>query len=236
MKTPLLACLAIAALNLSACGQSKDPLFDAKVRAYLLAHPEVLEEAFAKLEEKRASEAAVTTQAAVETHRAAIERDPRDFVANPAGRITVTEFFDYRCTYCRVVAPEVMKLISDNPDVRFVFKELPVLSKESHQAAGAALAAGEQSKYLALHNRFYATSNLDAAAIDREVAAAGFDPAVIKARANSPEIQRHLLDNSALASALGINGTPTFIIADKVVIGGDIAAIRAAIESQRKAG
>src|SRR6201999_4233380 len=98
----------------------------------ILEHPEIIEEAAIKLETKKAEEAAAeaqrVSQVLIPRHREAIERDRRDFVANPSGKITVTDFFDYRCGYCRAAAPEVLRLIRENPDVRLVFKEYPILS------------------------------------------------------------------------------------------------------------
>ena len=223
----------LAAVSLAACGKSNDPMFDAKVRAYLLEHPEVIEEAMVKLQEKRASQAVADAQAALPKYRAALERDPRDFVANPSGAITVTEFFDYQCTYCKAAAPEVLKLIADNPDVRFVFKEMPIFGAVSNQASASVLAAGDRT-YLELYKRFFAAEHLDAAGIDQALTQVGLDPVQVKQRAASPEAQRHLLDNHALASALKIEGTPTFVVGDQIIPGADLPALKAAIAGQRK--
>lgn len=234
MKKRLLATIAAIGLAaLAGCGKNNDPIFDAKVRAYLLEHPEVIEEAMGKLQEKRAQQALDAARAALPKHRAALERDPRDFVANPSGAITVTEFYDYQCTYCKAAAPEVLQLIADNPDVRFVFKEMPIFGAVSNQAAASNLAAGDRT-YLELYKRFFAAEHLDAAAIDQALTEVGLNPDYIKQRAASPNPQRHLLDNHTLASALGIEGTPTFVIGDQVIPGADIPALKAAIEQQRK--
>jgi protein-disulfide isomerase len=232
-KTAFVLIAAIAAAALVGCGKNNDPIFDAKVRAYLLEHPEVIEEAMVKLQEKRAQEAVSAAQAALPKYRAALERDPRDFVANPSGAITVTEFFDYQCTYCKAAAPEVLKLIADNPDVRFVFKEMPIFGAVSNQASSSVLAAGDRT-YLELYKRFFAAEHLDAAGIDQALTQVGLDPAEIKQRAALPDAQRHLLDNHALASALKIEGTPTFVIGDKIIPGADLPALKAAIAEQRK--
>jgi protein-disulfide isomerase len=234
MKKRLIVLVAAVAITaLAACGKNNDPIFDAKVRAYLLEHPEVIEEAMVKLREKRAQEAVAAARAALPQHRAALERDPRDFVANPSGKVTVTEFFDYQCTYCKAAAPEVVKLIAENPDVRFVFKEMPIFGAVSNQAASSILAAGDNT-YLALYSRFFAAEHLDQARIDKALAESGLDPASVKAKAESADIQRHLLDNHALASALKIEGTPTFVVGDEIIPGADLPALKAAIEQQRK--
>ena len=232
-KRFLVTIAAIAITALAGCGKNNDPVFDAKVRAYLLDHPEVIEEAMAKLQEKRAQAALDTARAALPKHRAALERDPRDFVANPSGAITVTEFYDYQCSYCKAAAPEVLKLIADNPDVRFVFKEMPIFGGVSNQAAASILAAGDRT-YLDLYKRFFAAEHLDAAGIDQALTEVGLNPDHIKQRAASPDSQRHLLDNHTLASALGIEGTPTFVIGDQIIPGADLPAVKAAIEQQRK--
>src|SRR6202000_1390385 len=108
-----------------ACSKS-DQAFDTRVHDYIISHPEVIQEAIAKLQAKQDAEAATQAKAAIAQHRQALERDPRDFVANPGGRITVTEFYDYRCPHCINAAPAVLKIIHDQPDVRFVFKEFPI--------------------------------------------------------------------------------------------------------------
>src|SRR5665213_2141400 len=126
--------LLAASISLTAIGCSRaaeDPAFGAKVRAYLLAHPEVIEEAVARLQDKRQAAADAKVKLALEKNRGALERDPRDFVANPGGKITVTEFYDYRCPHCINAAPTVLSLIHDNPDVRFVFKEMPIFGPTS---------------------------------------------------------------------------------------------------------
>jgi protein-disulfide isomerase len=232
-KTPFVLIAAAAILSLAACGKTNDPIFDAKVRAYLLEHPEVIEEAMVKLQEKRDSQAVAEARAALPKYRASLERDSRDFVANPSGAITVTEFFDYQCTYCKAAAPEVVKLIADNPDVRFVFKEMPIFGAVSNQAASSVLAAGDRT-YLALYSRFFAAQHLDAGSIDQALTDVGLDPAHIKERAATANVQRHLLDNHALASALKIEGTPTFVIGDQIIPGADLPALKAAIARQRK--
>lgn len=224
---------AVAITALAGCGKSHDPLFDAKVRAYLLEHPEVIEEAMTKLQEKRANQAVADARAALPKYRAALERDPRDFVANPSGKVTVTEFFDYQCTYCKAAAPQIIKLIADNPDVRFVFKEMPIFGAVSNLAASSTLAAGDKT-YLALYSRFFAADHLDEAGVDKALRDVGLDPAPIRKRAGTADVQRHLLDNHTLASALKIEGTPTFIVGDEIIPGADLPALKAAIDRQRK--
>lgn len=235
--TPILRALAgiAAALALSGCQKADDAAFGSKVRAYLMAHPEVIREAAIKLAENDRAATAKASTDLVAKHRGQLERDARDFVANPGGKITVVEFFDYRCGYCKAAAPEVVKLIADNPDVRFVFKEFPIFGEVSDTAAKIALTPAGKAKGLALYNLWMAEKALDEPALDRHMTAVGLDPAAVRKAADQPEIARQLLDTRALASALNIEGTPAFIIGDTVIPGADIPALQAAI-TRAKAG
>ena len=227
-------------MGLTAC-QAKtsetpaDKAFGDKVRAYLLTHPEVLIEVSQKLEEKQTAAAAGKAASALKSHRQALERDPRDFVANPNGKVTVTEFFDFRCGYCKLAAPEVIKLIHDNPDVRFVFKDFVIFGPASETAARAALASKDQGKYLEMYGRMMAEKALDAAAVDRILGQAGVDKAKVKALADTPEMTQHIKDTHDLAAALGVDGTPAFFVGDTVVRGADIDALKAAVAKAKKA-
>ncbi|MCR5880589.1 DsbA family protein [Phenylobacterium sp. J367] len=234
MIRPALASVAlVSALALSACEQKPDDAFGQKVRAYLLEHPEVLEEVAMKLNEKKQAEALKASTAAIDKNRAALERDPRDFVANPGGKITVVEFYDYRCSYCKVVAPEITQLIAENPDVRFVFKELPIFGEVSDTAARLALTAPVKAKALDVYGRWMADNGLTEAALDRHLRDVGIDPAQARAAAESPAIAKHIADTQALARALGIQGTPAFIVGDTMIPGADVNALKAAIISAR---
>ncbi|MFZ3007758.1 MAG: DsbA family protein [Phenylobacterium sp.] len=234
MKTPFRAVLALAAiLALSGCQKTADAAFGQKVRAYLLEHPEVIEEAVQKLQEKKIADAANIAKAGMVKHREALERDPRDFVANPNGKITVVEFFDYRCGYCKTSAPEILQIIRDNPDVRFVFKEFPIFGGESTLAAQVALSPAGKAKGLALYQGFMAEKALDSASIDRHLAAVGINPAQARAAGESAAVQKHISETRELAQSLGIEGTPAFIVGDRMVPGADMPALRAAIAAAK---
>jgi protein-disulfide isomerase len=229
MKTQLRAALAVTALlALTGC-QKVDDAFGQQVRAYLLKHPEVLEEALNKLQENKQLAAAKQAKAGLLVHREALENDPRDFVANPGGKITVVEFFDYRCGYCKLSAPEVVKIISENPDVRFVFKEFPIFHGASDLAAKVALTSAGKAKGVELYTAFMADKTLDETAVAKHLTAAGIDPEGAKQAGDTPEIQKQLADTAALASKLGIEGTPAFIVGERLIPGADLQALRAAI-------
>ena len=224
-----LAVAMTAALALSACQKQADAEFGAKVRAYLLEHPEVLEEMALKLREKQTLAAAKASAATVNKYRQQLERDPRDVVINPNGEFTVVEFFDYRCGYCKVVAPEMIKLMQENPDVRFVFKEFPIFGEVSETASRIALTAEGKTKGLQLYKALMEDRGLDEAALDRHMIEVGLDPAAVRKAAASPTITEQLDDVRTLAQALGLQGTPAFIIGDYVIPGADLDAVKAAI-------
>lgn len=223
----LVACAALA-LPLAACQKQEDD-FGQKVRAYLLAHPEVIEEAVVKLQQNKEAAAHEAARASLAKYRDQLERDPRDFVANPNGSITVVEFFDYRCGYCKSSAPEILALIKQNPDIRFVFKEFPIFGDESDEAAKVALTPEGKAKGLDLFRSFMTERSLDNPAIDRHLAAAGLNPAAVRAAAESPQVAKHIADTRALAKALNLEGTPAFIVGDRLIPGADMAALNAAI-------
>jgi protein-disulfide isomerase len=228
--------LAVAGLTLAGCNQAKpDKAFGEKVRAYLLEHPEVLMEASQKLQEKQAAQQAASSQKAIGQYRQAIERDPRDIVINPAGSITVTEFFDYRCGYCRHAAPEIVELVQKNPDIRLVLKDFVIFGRDSEAAARIALGAKDQGKSLELYKALMAENALDAAGALRIAKGLGIDMDRAKAAGESQAVTQHLADTDALAKTLALSGTPAFIVGDTLVPGADINALQLAIEQTRAA-
>lgn len=230
--------LAIVGLTLAGCERldaKPSERFGEKVRAYLLEHPEVLMEATQKLQEKQAAQQAVSSQKAIGEYRQAIERDPRDIVINPAGTITVTEFFDYRCGYCRHAAPEVLGLVQKNSDIRLVLKDFVIFGNDSEAAARIALGAKDQGKSLELHKALMAENALDAAGALRIAKGLGIDMDKAKAVGESQGVTQHLADTEALARTLNLSGTPAFIVGDTLIPGADINALKLAIEQTRAA-
>jgi len=230
MKIALGAALALtAALALAGCRKTNDDAFGQRVHAYLMEHPEVIREAADKLQEKDRAALAKASTDALGKYRSQLERDPRDFVANPDGKLTVVEFFDYRCSYCKLAAPQVLQLIKDNPDVRFVFKEFPIFGDVSDTAAKLALTPQVKARGLQVYQGWMGEKALTEAALDRHLQAAGVDPTAAHKAADDPAIARQILDTRALASGLNLQGTPAFIIGDTLVAGADLPAVRAAI-------
>ena len=225
-----------ACLILAACGQGKPTVAGGEqVRAYMLEHPEVIEEAMTKLQEKRQAAADAELSKVLAASKKDLESDGRDFVAgNPDGKITMVEFFDYRCPYCKVSRPEIAKFLAANKDVRLVMKEYPILSPASEAAARAALGAKAQGKYWPVHEGLMGAQELNGPEIDRILAGAGVDLAKAKAVGTSAAATNQLEDIRALARATGVTGTPAFVIDDVLVPGWDPERIAKAVVDARK--
>lgn len=235
----VLAAVGVLSLGLAACQPAKDDdaAFGARVKAYLMAHPEALHAALDNMQTKddaaqakAYAEADAKAQVLLPALRSALERDPRDFVANPGGRITVTEFYDYRCPHCIDIAPKVVELIQQHPEVRFVFKEMPIFGDTSEHAADAALAAKAQGKdYVGLYTAMMQARPLTDDEIDRLATAHGVSVALMNAPQSLAKDTAQLADVAALAGKLHIVGTPGFVIGDTIIPGEDYDALQAAI-------
>lgn len=230
----LLAAGLVMSLLLAGCGKSPaDAAFDNKVHAYLLEHPEVIREALLKLQERE--DAAQSTQAVKALRDPAIrrqlEQDPRDFVANPKGVVTVTEFYDYRCGHCINAAPKILALIEQHPEVRFVFKEFVIFGPESLYAARAALAVKKAGgDYVGVYRDFMAARALDPEIVDGILRRHGVDPKILKDPAFIKAADAQLNDVRQLAVKVGAAGTPHFIVGDDIVEGEDMESLADAIE------
>jgi len=234
----LLLAAAVLALPSTGCSQesANDRAFGERVRAYLMNHPEVIEEVTNRLAAVRQAAADRQARVAVQQNRASLERDSRDFVANPNGRVTVVEFFDYKCTYCKASAQAVLDLVSKNPDVRFVFKEMPILTETSTHAAEAQLASNRSNgKYLNVFGQLMQERALDDSGVQRILGENGVDPAQIDPNARAAA-QKHIADNKALAKSIGVEGTPAFIVGDRVIAGWIPEDLEAGIAEARRRG
>ena len=208
------------------------------VREYLIEHPEVLIEAQQALQAKRAAQEAEQARQAIEVYRDELLFDPEAPVAgNPDGAITLVEFFDYRCGYCRRVKPTVETLLAENDDLRFVFKEFPILGPESTEAARAALAARNQGNYEAFHWALMeAEGSFDRDHILSVAGSVGLDTERLARDMEEPALDALIERNAALANALGIGGTPAFVIGDRLIGGAlPLEHFRTAIADARQA-
>ena len=187
----------------------------------ILENPEVVMEAVAILQERQARAEADAARAALSDNRDALERDDNaPVLGNPEGDVTVVEFFDYNCPYCRRAGAEVAALIAADPNVRVVYREWPILGEESVVAARAALASREQGLYPAFHEALMGQQiRLDEALVMEVAAEVGLDVERLRADMDAPEVQAHIDASMELARSLGINGTPAFVVADALAPG-----------------
>ena len=210
--------------------------FEALIEQYILEHPDVILESVRKFREREEARVTSEQQANLTSLKQRIQNDPGDPVAgNPDGDVTVVEFFDYRCSYCKASLEMVMALIREDPNVRVVFKEFPILSPESSRAAKAALAAERQGQYLNLHYAMMSSrGQFDDQQIFDIAAEIGLDIDQLAADLELPEISVQLERNKALARSLGIEGTPTFIVDEQIFRGAiDADTLRAAVAEAR---
>jgi len=209
------------------------------IRQYIIDHPAEIIDSFKKLEEREKRESAERARENLIGMRNQLVKDPSSPVGgNPNGDVTIVEFFDYRCGYCKRVGPTVLKILKTDPDVRYVFKELPILGPNSVTAAQAALAAWriDPAKYQKFHftlmgNRGQLTESKVMAA----AAKSGLDVRALKAAMQAPDIKETIEKNRQLANALKINGTPAFVVGDEIVPGAvDFTSLQRLIKKARK--
>jgi protein-disulfide isomerase len=235
----LIAALPAAAQQAPEMSDGEREALHREIREYLLANPEILTEMVAILEQRQAVAAAEQDRELVAAHHEAIFADGFSFVGgNPDGDVTVVEFLDYQCGYCRRAHPEVAELIASDGNIRWIVKELPILGPGSELAARAAvatlLAAGPEG-YAALNDRLMRLEGpVDDAALDAALADAGLDPAAIRARMADPEVERRIAATRELAARLAISGTPTFVFDNRMVRGYlPLAEMRGLVEELR---
>lgn len=187
---------------------------------YLLENPEIVEAALRSLQAKREAEERVRVQAAIRDNGEALRAHPMSPVSgNPDGDITVVEFFDYQCGYCKRALPTMEDLLEADPNVRVVWKEFPILGEVSRAAARAAMAADRQGLYLPFHLELMREPELTMDRIFEIARGVGLDMDRLLREMADPEIEGYIDETRALAQELGINGTPAFVIGGRLVPG-----------------
>jgi protein-disulfide isomerase len=210
---------------------------EAIIHDYLLRNPDVLIEALREAEAKASSDADAKAAQVLRDRRHEVFDDPASPVGgNPQGDVTIVEFFDYRCPYCKQVHPAIQKLLDQDRKLRFVYKEFPVLGEQSDIAAHAALAARLQGKYDAFHAALMAAKGqITEDVVLRIAGSVGLDVDRLKHDMKDPEIDQALNANRSLAKALEIRGTPGFIIGDHIIPGAiDLDALKTMVADARK--
>ncbi|TKB52271.1 MAG: DsbA family protein [Nitrospira sp.] len=211
------------------------PALDQAIEQYIRSHPEVIEQAIQSLEVKRQRGEKLRIRQAIATHQEELLRDPASPVSgNVNGDVTVIEFFDYRCGYCKRVASAVTQLQKDEPGVRVVYKDFPILGEVSVFGARAALAAREQGKHQAFHEAMLASeielTKEEVLAIAKRV---GLDVKKLEVDLNAPGWESAIDRNHTLANLLDISGTPGFVIGSEVYLGAlELAGLKALQDAQ----
>lgn len=208
----LVALLALAFGFAGAALWSLSGLGDRHTRAYLLDNPELLPEMADRYQAKQAQERLATVADEVQAPF------PGAVLGNPDGTVTLIEFTDYGCTYCRLSQPEVARLVEENPDLRVVIREWPIFPG-SEEAARMALAAAKQGKFDAFHEAMFALGPPDPASIAKAAQTAGLDMAEARRFAASDEASLELAKNMGLAERLGFTGTPSWVVGGRVLQG-----------------
>lgn len=213
---------AVGAQNFSAPQRAE---IESIVKKYLIEHPEVLHEVMLELEKRQAVAEAEKAKAAVASNASALYNSTRQVViGNPQGDVTLVEFFDYNCGYCKRALSDLLDLMKGDAHLKVVLKEFPVLGEGSVEAARVAVAVRMQDKsgkkYLDFHQKLLGVrgqaDKARALAVAKEI---GMDMARIEKDLASEEIQATLQENFKLAEALGLNGTPSYVVGSVVVVG-----------------
>jgi protein-disulfide isomerase len=195
------------------------------IKDYLLKHPEVLQDAMNALEKKQQEADAEKARSTIKDNNATLFNSPHQVVlGNPQGSVTVVEFFDYNCGYCKRALPDMLTLLKTDSNIRFVLKEFPVLGEGSVEAAHVAVAARMQDptgkKYIEFHQKLLGGRGpADKAHALAAAKDAGFDMARIEKDMNSDEVKTTIDENMKLADALGVSGTPSYVVGSELVVG-----------------
>lgn len=212
------------ALDLGNLTPAEKDAFGAQVRDYLLSHPEVLVQAIQALDARKAQDQAHGDAARIAAHAGALFHDPKSWTAgNPKGDITIVEFMDYRCPYCRKAYPEVNTLVRSDGNIRYIVKEFPILGPQSVLASRFAIAvllADGPEAYGKIHDALMtARGDFTPAFLEHLAARFGLDGKKLLERAKADDVSKVIADNLALGDALQISGTPTFVVKDRMLRG-----------------
>ena len=183
------------------------------VRDYVLDNPEILPEAMKRLQDREMGKAVASSRSEI------VQPYAGAWEGNPKGDVTVAVYMDYACGYCRASLPLIARLVAEDSNVRIVYREMPVLSEVSRTAARWGLAAAEQGKFKPFHNALYSAGQLSDASIRAAAASAGLDTAKAQAALNTPRVEGEIARNLDVGSKLGITGTPSWVIGDRVISG-----------------
>ena len=206
------------------------------MKEYLLDNPEFMLEVLNRLQDYQRGQATARRQQVIAEYRDALHHDPDSVVGgNPNGDVTIVEFFDYQCPYCRKSFQSIQAVLKKDPGIRFVYKEFPILGPQSVFASRAAIAARAQGRYAPFHDALMSSKGtLDEATVLQIAAEVGLNTRRLRSDMMAPAVTGVIERNQALARVLEINGTPGFVIGDRIIAGAmDLKAIEQAVASAR---
>lgn len=220
------AAVAVAGGAVALPGTADRAVIEQVVRDYILAHPEIIPEAMTKLQARETGKLLAASRAEIETPY------PGAWAGAKDGDVTLVEFFDYACGYCRQSVPDIDRLLAEDKKLRIVFRELPILGPGSEEAAKASLVAAKQGRFLDFHRKMYAAGRPAAGTIAQAQKASGVAAGDVAA----PEIAAEVEKNITLARTLNLTGTPSFVVGDQVLNGAvGYDALKKAIAETRAA-
>ena len=209
------------------------------VRDYLVKNPELLVEMSNALRAKQESQQVATDKTLIKANAKLLYANDDPEMGNPKGSLTVIEFFDYNCGYCKRTHPLIQQLLDEDKDIRYIYKQLPILSPTSYFAARAAMAVelGQPDKFQSFHDKLYSHQGplADEALVKKLAEDAGVDWSKVEAKLKDGSVDQNLATNRALAETMNISGTPGFIIGDQILRGAprDLASLKGFIKDAR---
>lgn len=237
----VIVALGVTLAAASACAQSFSPQqrleLDHIIHDYLQRHPKAIIDSLRAAQAKAIAEKAAQQRATIIAKRAELLHDPDSPVGgNPHGDVTLVEFFDYRCPYCKALQPSLEAMIKEDGKLRVVYKEFPILGPVSVFASRIAIAARQQGKYAVFHDQMMALrGTIDDESVMAVAKATGLDMAKLKTDMASAATDKIIQSDYALADALGIDATPALVIGDHLTMGAvDIDTLRTLIADTRK--
>jgi protein-disulfide isomerase len=227
LSASLLAATTLFALPASAQTFSDDQRqqIEGIVKDYLMKHPELIQDVMSALDKKQQEAEAQKASVTIKDNNATLFNSPHQVVlGNPQGKVQIVEFFDYNCGFCKRALPDMLTLLKSDPDIKFVLKEFPVLGEGSVEAAHVAVAARMQDptgkKYIDFHQKLLGgrgpADKARALAVAKDV---GFDMTRLEKDMNSDEVKTTIDEDMKLADALGVNGTPSYVVGNELIVG-----------------
>ncbi len=199
------------------------------VHDYVLAHPELIPQAMQRLQDRESAKVVAANRAAI------VNPVGNAWIGNPDGDVTLVEYFDYNCGYCRAILPTIRKLVDQDPKLRIVFRDFPVLSDESGVAAQWSIAAARQGRFGRFHDALYAAGPVTSQSLASAARAAGLDPDALARSAEAPAVGDAISQNLAMGRQLGMSGTPAWVVGNRVLSGAmPLDALQRAIADARK--